>query len=117
MKVIEILIEAKNKQAKLKKPKPRPKKHLWFTDRRLWLNDLNFTHRDGFSLMQAEEEETLYATDKDGYWCYGVWYPKRNEGITFHGQRPINAVKHPRTIIKSLNVGPTLQKFSNEDYI
>jgi hypothetical protein len=101
------LSEALKPKKKIPKPKPRPKKHLWFQDPEMWHSDLQFVHggNQEYHSSSEEEEESknhIFATDPTGEHCYGVWQGPKNRGITFHGSRPIHTVKHPRMKIKKM---------------
>jgi len=82
-----------------KPPKPRPDKTLWFMHSGLWRHDLD-RHRQGCEYHQEENEETVYAVDKDRKEAYGAWYPKKNRGVTFASPRPYHALVHPRFKLK-----------------
>lgn len=91
MKLHDILNEA----TKIKKPKARPKKTLWFNAPEYWKNDLDFARPD-HKLYYEDNEETFYALDNEGKRCYGAWYGKKKRGVTFHEPRPRNTLIHPR---------------------
>jgi hypothetical protein len=112
MKVVEILKEAKQpakKTKKIPKPKPRPKKNLWFQDKNHWHNDLTFVHGHGNLQIhhpadeEDEESRDYYATGPDGKITWGVWRGKQKRGITFYQPRHIAYVKHPRVKLKQLD--------------
>jgi hypothetical protein len=104
-----VLLEVEKKKKKVLKPKPRPKKILWFQDRNLWHKDLQFAHGGKFDLHASQEQEeearNIYATDPDQRACYGVWQGNRQRGVTFHVPKPLHAVKHPRVLIKRVTSG------------
>lgn len=97
-----LLKEQQNKAPKLKKPKPRPPKNLWFQDRNFWLLDLHREHQGRYQLCQDEEEETIVATDPDEKLTYGVWRPRENKGITFFKPRPLHTAVHPKAQLKRI---------------
>ncbi len=84
-----------NKNKKQKKPKARPKKNLWFTNQNLWARDVR-NERTGYKMMQ-DTDKNVYAVDGVGEFAYGVWYPERGQGVTFHEARPIHTVKQLRS--------------------
>lgn len=96
MKVAELLTEATKKYKPPKPPKPRPRKTLWFGDSRHWKTDLDLSRPGAYELHQEENEESIYALDKDRRSVYGAWYKKKNRGVTFDKPRPYHAVVHPR---------------------
>ncbi len=103
-----VLLEVEKKKKKVLKPKPRPKKILWFQDKNLWHGDLQFAHGGKYHYHTSQEEEeearNIYAIDQTHQQaCYGVWQGKQNRGVTFHNPKPLHAVKHPRLLIKRLN--------------
>lgn len=111
MKVYEILCEALKPKKKIPKPKPRPKKNLWFQDRSHWQADLDFVHSGNLQIHHSgdeenEEERDLYATGPDGKIVWGVWKGKQKRGITFHQPRHLAFVKHPRIMLKQLDTKP-----------
>ena len=81
-----------------KKPKPRPKSNLWFRDPKYWARDLNMERGD--VVFHEDEEENLYATDKDNNVCYGFWDNKRNGGMTFFKPRPFVHYTQNRKMIR-----------------
>lgn len=89
------------------KPKPRPKKNLWFQNFNNWNADLRFDKGD-FTLWRmqqnsVEEEEVLYAADSTGVNCYGYWNTNQSHGMTFHRSKPINFVKKGRGKLELVN--------------
>ena len=85
MEFIKELLEA-TQTKKPKKPKARPKTNLWFRQPAYWHLDIQRT-RPKFKVMR-DEEENRYAVSEEEEECYGVWYTKRNQGITFFTPRP-----------------------------
>lgn len=108
----EPITEAK-KKVKIHKPKPRPKKNLWFSDRQLWHADLEFAHPGEYSLHHSDEENeeqrSYYALDPTGKICHGMWQGNNKRGITFHKPRHIAVVKNPRVQLKQLDTQPSYQ--------
>lgn len=83
------------------KPKKRPKKTLWYAHQGLWKHDLDMTRMD-HGYHKEENEETIYALDKDGGNCYGAWYPNRQMGVTFHHPRPRHSIISQRSKIRPM---------------
>lgn len=104
-----VLLEVEKKKKKILKPKPRPKKTLWFQDQKLWHNDLQFAHGGKYAYFSSQEEEesarNVYATDPDQRVAYGVWQGARQRGVTFHQPKALHAVKHPRVLTKRVTSG------------
>lgn len=112
MKVSELLLEAAKPKKKIPKPKPRPKKTLWFGDHNMWHADLQFAHAGKFHYHTSEEEEVdqrhIFAVDSDTQACYGVWQGPKKRGVTFHNPRPVHVLKHPRMAIKKMDINNTV---------
>lgn len=99
MKFTELLTEDRaRKKPTPAKPKKRPKKTLWYAHQGLWKNDIDLSRVD-HEYHREENEETIYALDKDKQRVYGAWYTKKNMGVTFHDPRPRHSVVNDRSKI------------------
>ena len=88
-------------QKKPKKPKARPKKNLWFTEKMWWLSDLRFERGD-FKLLRGEG--LVVATNQDENIVYGVWYDDQSKGITVFKPRPIHVAVPHKARMKEIKV-------------
>lgn len=79
------------------KIKPRPKKDLWFKDRKSWASDLQWElgGEDNVKIIDTEQQEVV-VTNRDGDLCYGVWRDKEQRGVTYKKARPLYNVIHPK---------------------
>lgn len=79
------------------KIKPRPKKDLWFNDRKSWASDLQWElgGEDNIKIIDTEQQEVV-VTDKNGQVCYGVWRDNDKQGVTFKQPKPLYNVIHPK---------------------
>jgi hypothetical protein len=78
------------------KPKPRPKKTLWYADDQYnnWAADIRFRYPDAQAYYDEETEEVVAATP-DMKKSYGKWQKKgkgRFKGFSFEKPRPLNTV-------------------------
>ncbi len=92
---VEELLEYKNKYYKRigPKPKPRPKKTLWYNDYESWVADVKTRFPDAQAFYDEENEEIIASCPgcKDSY---GKWSNKADglKGVTFKGPRNIRSV-------------------------
>lgn len=90
MKVIELLVEYKNKYYKPvpRKPTVRAKKTLWYNDYDQWVMDIKSRFPDSQAYYDEENEE-IVAACKDCKDCYGKWSKKKKDfqGVSFHKAR------------------------------
>ena len=94
MKVTELL-EYKNKYYKPvpKKPKPRPKKTLWYNDYNSWVADIKTRFPNARAYYDEENEEIIAACENCKE-CYGKWSKRKEKfnGFSFYKPRQINFV-------------------------
>lgn len=102
---LEYLAEDNRKHPKIKKkkfkapqkPKPRPNKNLWFNVPEYWQEDLRM-EKGTEVVYHEDEEENMYATDRDGENCFGYWNKQKNGGMTFAKSKPFRHFQHRRTM-------------------
>lgn len=92
MKITELL-EADDK--KIKPPKPRPKKTLWFDDYENWVRDVQFSYPDAEA--HKTDDDIIVALNADEDECYGKWDSTDQKGVTFNKPRTISSMLGHRT--------------------
>lgn len=117
MKVSELLLEYKNKYYKAitKKPKPRPKKTLWYNEYENWVADIKYRFPDSHANFDEENEE-IVATDDAGEVCYGKWSKNKKgmKGVTFNNPRnPKHTSRNHKRLVRIKD--PVITKKSDED--
>lgn len=110
MKVVDLL-EADEK--KIKPPKPRPKKTLWFDSYENWVSDVKFSYPDAEA--HKTDDEQIIALNAEEDKCYGKWDPVDQKGVTFNKPRTINSVITKRTRTeKVLNTTDVIRKSAHQ---
>ena len=80
------------------KPKPRPKRTLWYNDDQYdnWVTDIRYRFPDAQAYYDEETEEIIAATP-DMKKTYGKWSKKAKgayKGFSLENPRPLNTVTH-----------------------
>lgn len=105
MKVIELLVEYKNKYYKpiARKPKPRAKKTLWYNNYEHWVSDIKSRFPDAHAYYDEENEEIMANSD-DGKHCYGKWAKKKKDfqGVSFFKSRNVPHVSRNKNRLKRM---------------
>jgi len=78
------------------KPKPRPKKTLWYGEEQFdgWSADIKSRYPDAAAYYDEESEEVI-ATSSDMSKSYGKWSKRKKgnfRGVSFYEPRPTNTV-------------------------
>jgi len=102
---VEELLEYKNKYYKPvpKKPKPRPKKTLWYNDYESWVADVKTRFPDAQAFYDEENEEVI-ASCSACKETYGKWSNKKDgfKGVSFYKPRNIRSISRNYDRLKKI---------------
>ena len=104
MKIVDILVEYKNKYYKPvpKKQKKRAKKTLWYQGYENWVTDIQLRFPNAKAYFDEENEEIIAGCDA----CketYGKWSKKNKaayKGVSFNKPRDISTVSKNKDKLK-----------------
>jgi hypothetical protein len=90
--------------AKKNKPKAPPKRGkgtLWFDNKETWHYDV-FTNLAPQANLVSDDDKNVYANDINNKYTFGVWFIKKNKGVTFDRPRPVSIITNNTKFTKIL---------------